>query len=86
MCYREQIVKARSAQRFGIILGTLGRQGSPAMFQHARGLLQKHGKQCVLFLMAEIQPQKLQLLKQIDVRLQNAIFCSCTALLTAELL
>lgn len=60
-------MQARSARRFGIILGTLGRQGSPAMFQHARRLLAKHGKQCVQFLMAEIQPQKLQLIKEIDV-------------------
>lgn len=61
-------MKARGAQRFGVILGTLGRQGSPAMFQHVKALLQKHSKQCVLFLMAEIQPLKLQMLKQIDVR------------------
>lgn len=73
--YREQIVKARSAQRFGIILGTLGRQGSPAMFQYAKKLLLKHGKQCVLFLMAEIQPQKLQMLRQIDVSAVHCIHC-----------
>jgi 2-(3-amino-3-carboxypropyl)histidine synthase len=66
---REQIVKARGAKRFGIILGTLGRQGSPAMYQHAKRLLDKHGKQSVQFLMAEIQPVKLQMLKQIDVSL-----------------
>lgn len=61
-------MKARKAKRFGIILGTLGRQGSPAMYQHAKRLLDKHGKQSVQFLMAEIQPLKLQMLKQIDVR------------------
>lgn len=71
MCYsfgnRRHILKAREAKRFGIIMGTLGRQGSPAMFQHARRLLSKHGKQCVQFLMAEIQPQKLALIDEIDV-------------------
>ncbi len=64
---RGEILKARKAKRFGIILGTLGRQGSPAMYQHAKSLLDKHGKQSVQFLMAEIQPAKLQMLKQIDV-------------------
>jgi diphthamide synthase subunit DPH2 len=37
------------------------------MFQHARRLLSKHGKTCVQFLMAEIQPHKLALVKEIDV-------------------
>lgn len=37
------------------------------MFQHARRLLRKHGKECVQFLMAEIQPQKLAMVKEIDV-------------------
>ena len=64
-------MKARDAGTFGIILGTLGRQGSPAMFQHARRLLTKHGKRTVQFLMAEIVPQKLQLIKHVDVSYQT---------------
>ena len=69
---RGEILKARKAKRFGIILGTLGRQGSPAMYQHAKSLLDKHGKQSVQFLMAEIQPAKLQMLKQIDVSVAHS--------------
>jgi len=74
---RGEILKARKAKRFGIILGTLGRQGSPAMYQHAKSLLDKHGKQSVQFLMAEIQPAKLQMLKQIDVSVR---WNSCSVL------
>lgn len=69
---RGEILKARKAKRFGIILGTLGRQGSPAMYHHAKSLLDKHGKQSVQFLMAEIQPAKLQMLKQIDVSVAHS--------------
>jgi hypothetical protein len=74
---RRHIVKAREAKRFGIILGTLGRQGNPAMFQHARRLLSKHGKTCVQFLMAEIQPHKLALVQEIDVSCSYEVEMIC---------
>jgi 2-(3-amino-3-carboxypropyl)histidine synthase len=65
--FREQIQKAKTAKRFGLILGTLGRQGNPLMYQRAKKLLDKHGKKSTQFLMAEIQPHKLNLIKEIDV-------------------
>ena len=57
------------AKRFGLILGTLGRQGNTSTFDRIKTLLQKNGKTVIPFLMAEIQPHKLVLLGQaIDVR------------------
>jgi hypothetical protein len=59
---------ARGAKRFGLILGTLGRQGNPDVYRRTKELLRKHGRMYVQFLMAEIAPQKLFMMKQIDVR------------------
>jgi hypothetical protein len=47
------------------------------MFQHARRLLSKHGKTCVQFLMAEIQPHKLALVKEIDVSFSYEVEIIC---------
>lgn len=58
----EAIKKSQKAQRFGLILGTLGRQGSINTFDRIKALLQKKGKTVIPFLMAEIQPKKLELL------------------------
>lgn len=60
-------MKARDGVRFGLILGTLGRQGNLSVFNRLKALLGKHGKKYVQFLMAEINPSKLLLMSQIDV-------------------
>lgn len=52
---------ARSAQTFGIILGTLGRQGNPAIVKQIQTSLRKHHKRSFLMLLSEITPAKLQL-------------------------
>lgn len=69
---RSAIQKAVRGSRFGIILGTLGRQGNPAILQGIRQLLIKHKKQSIVMLLSEISPQKLSLLPQLDAWVQIA--------------
>jgi len=61
-----------SAKTFGIILGTLGRQGNPAILGQIRKLLQKHNKSSFIVLLSEIFPQKLDMFPNIDVWVQIA--------------
>ena len=67
------IVQAKQGQRFGIILGTLGRQGNPAIVQRIRATCDRYHKQHFLMLLSEITPTKLQhFTKVIDVWVQVA--------------
>jgi len=52
---------AQSANIFGIILGTLGRQGNPAIVKQIQTQLRSHQKRSFLMLLSEITPAKLQL-------------------------
>ena len=70
---RGAIRRARGARTFGIILGTLGRQGNPAIVQRLRQALTKAGKRHMLLLLSEITPAKLQLMERtIDAWVQVA--------------
>lgn len=64
---------SQNATMFGIILGTLGRQGNPAIVQRIQTIIRKHPKQYKSFvvLLSEITPQKLHLLSQ--------TYCSSTS-------
>jgi 2-(3-amino-3-carboxypropyl)histidine synthase len=67
------IQQASSAKTWGVILGTLGRQGSPKIFNRLRALLRLPGgggRRCVLFLMAELNPLKLAAIQHIDAWVQ----------------
>jgi len=66
------ITQARAAATFGLVLGTLGRQGSPPLFRRLRKLLRARGKRVVPFLMAEISPAKLALVGHVDAWIQIA--------------
>jgi len=55
----DAIEKAKSAQRFGIILGTLGRQGNPIMLNHLKEMLEQQGKEYFILLLSEIFPEKV---------------------------
>ncbi|XP_061734105.1 2-(3-amino-3-carboxypropyl)histidine synthase subunit 1 isoform X1 [Nerophis ophidion] len=68
----EAIDKARSAQRWGLILGTLGRQGSPKVMDHLESKLQALGKRFTRVLLSEIFPSKLDLLPDVDAWVQIA--------------
>lgn len=66
------IAKARGAQRWGVILGTLGRQGNPAIVGHLRRVLKRLGRKSVVVLLSEIFPAKLALFANIDAWVQVA--------------
>lgn len=66
------IEKARKAKRFGLILGTLGRQGSSKVLQHLEKRLKASGKETSIILLSEIFPSKLELFKDVDAFVQVA--------------
>lgn len=66
------ITEAANARRFGIILGSLGRQGSPAILCHLQDMMRRHGKEYVVVLLSEIFPEKLKLFSNVDAWIQIA--------------
>ncbi|XP_045930644.1 2-(3-amino-3-carboxypropyl)histidine synthase subunit 1 isoform X1 [Micropterus dolomieu] len=68
----QAIDKARLAQRWGLILGTLGRQGSPKVLEHLESRLQSLGKSFTRVLLSEIFPSKLDLMPDVDAWIQIA--------------
>lgn len=65
---RKSIQEAKKAKVFGLILGTLGRQGNIHIFNRLKTLAKSKGKIVLPFLMAEINLSKLQLITRVDVR------------------
>uniref|UniRef100_A0A8C6KJ16 2-(3-amino-3-carboxypropyl)histidine synthase subunit 1 n=1 Tax=Nothobranchius furzeri TaxID=105023 RepID=A0A8C6KJ16_NOTFU len=68
----QAIDKARLAQRWGLVLGTLGRQGSPKVLEHLESKLQSLGKSYTRVLLSEIFPGKLDLMPEVDAWVQIA--------------
>ncbi|GMI12169.1 hypothetical protein TrVE_jg9843 [Triparma verrucosa] len=68
----EAIRKARKAKVFGVILGTLGRQGNPRILRRVKNLLNENGKESFIVLLSEIMPQKLEMMPQADAWVQIA--------------
>lgn len=64
--YRQAIDKARKAECYGVILGTLGRQGSPAILDRLETLLDKREKPHITLLLSEISPLKLARMTKSD--------------------
>lgn len=56
---RDAIEKGRTAKCFGLILGTLGRQGSPIIMQDLKKKIRASGRNCIVILISEIRPEKL---------------------------
>jgi 2-(3-amino-3-carboxypropyl)histidine synthase len=69
---RNMVERARGAARWGIVLGTLGRQGNPAILEHLEKRLRECGKEYVVFLISEMNPAKMALLKDADAFAQIA--------------
>ncbi|XP_006863297.1 PREDICTED: diphthamide biosynthesis protein 1 [Chrysochloris asiatica] len=69
---QEAIATARSAKSWGLILGTLGRQGSLKILEHLESRLRALGLPFVRLLLSEIFPSKLNLLPDVDVWVQVA--------------
>ncbi|KAN0047623.1 hypothetical protein ACTA71_002006 [Dictyostelium dimigraforme] len=69
---RDAIETATKAKKFGIILGTLGRQGSPKILDHLEQLLKSKGKDFTTVLLSEIFPAKLDMFSDIESWIQIA--------------
>ncbi|KCV71464.1 hypothetical protein H696_02410 [Fonticula alba] len=65
--YRKQAIeRAKTANHFGIILGTLGRQGSPKVVEKLKTSLTEAGKTFTVVLLSEIMPKKLAMFRHVD--------------------
>ncbi|XP_061326040.1 2-(3-amino-3-carboxypropyl)histidine synthase subunit 1 isoform X1 [Pezoporus flaviventris] len=69
---QDAIRTAATARSWGLILGTLGRQGSPSILQHLESRLHALGRPFVRVLLSEIFPSKLQLFPDVDAWVQVA--------------
>lgn len=63
------------ARTYGILLGTLGRQGNPSIVKRIQALLRKHDKQYFLMLLSEITPAKLQLFANSNIDAWVQVAC-----------
>nr|MBE5724764.1 putative diphthamide biosynthesis protein 1 [Cucujiformia] len=64
--------ECKTAGKFGVIMGTLGRQGNPNVVEHIRQRLKDKDKKVVVILLSEIFPKKLELFPQLDAFVQIA--------------
>lgn len=61
---------AKNTRRFGLILGTLGRQGNLNVLKNLENKINLLGKENVIILLSEIFPDKIKLFKNIDAFIQ----------------
>ena len=66
------VSKASSLKNWGLIMGTLGRQGSSKVLCYLEKAIKEAGKTVVIVLLSEIYPNKLKIFKDIDVWVQTA--------------
>ncbi|CAH0487217.1 unnamed protein product [Peronospora farinosa] len=69
---RAAIDQAKGAKKFGVVLGTLGRQGNPLILDHVKELLEQSGKEYFVLLLSELFPDKLARFKDVDAWIQIA--------------
>lgn len=69
---KKAIDRAKSATTFGLILGTLGRQGSPKVMSYLKTRLANKNRKLVVILLSEIFPTKLSLFEEVDAFVQVA--------------
>nr|NVI70988.1 putative diphthamide biosynthesis protein 1 [Cucujiformia] len=69
---KTSIDQSVNAGSFGVIMGTLGRQGSPKIVEHIRKRLLERNKKVVVILLSEIFPKKMELFHTIDAFVQIA--------------
>lgn len=67
-----EVQKAAQARKVGLILGTLGRQGSPHILSHIQDNLSRRGTPFVTVLMSEVFPSRLNLFADIEAWVQIA--------------
>lgn len=66
----EAIQRAVGVGRFGLVLGTLGRQGRPNVLKTLQKRIETLGKETVVILLSEIFPDKIKLFEGIDAFIQ----------------
>lgn len=66
------ISKAAKSKNWGLIMGTLGRQGSPKVLNFLEKSLKDAGKNVITILLSEIYPNKLKIFSDIDVWVQTS--------------
>lgn len=69
---RQAITSARKAKRWGLILGSLGRQGNPHTMTMIENILNEQGTPFINILLSEIFPGKLAMMGDIDCWVQIA--------------
>ncbi|KAL3285087.1 hypothetical protein HHI36_019211 [Cryptolaemus montrouzieri] len=69
---RKNIDKSSNSKNFGVIMGTLGRQGNINVVEHTRKSLEDKDKRVAVILLSEIFPKKLELFPQLDTFVQIA--------------
>lgn len=69
---KQAIDQAKNAHKIGLILGTLGRQGSSKVMNYIEERIAFHNRESSLILLSEIFPAKLELFKDIDAFVQIA--------------
>lgn len=72
MVRQEAITKALNADKFGVIMGTLGRQGNTKLVQHLYKRLRSSKKTAIVILLSEIFPNKLKLFYDLEAFVQIA--------------
>lgn len=63
---KDAISATKDAKKWGIVLGTLGRQGSTRILDHLTRRMTQLGKQYMVVLLSEIFPAKLAQMSDID--------------------
>ena len=69
---KEAIEKAATCDTWGLILGTLGRQGHPPVLKHIQQKAEDRGKKVITVLLSEIFPHKLSLMSDVGAWVQVA--------------
>jgi 2-(3-amino-3-carboxypropyl)histidine synthase len=59
---RRAVEKASGCRKWGLILGTLGRQGNPHLLSTIQAKMDALGMETTTFLISEVSPQRLQLI------------------------
>lgn len=71
----EAIQRAAGTGKFGLVLGTLGRQGRPNVLKTLQKRMETLGKENVVILLSEIFPDKIKMFEGIDAFIQVQSFC-----------
>nr|MBE5724748.1 putative diphthamide biosynthesis protein 1 [Cucujiformia] len=69
---KKSVDDSKNAGRFGVIMGTLGRQGNPNVVERMRKRLDDSNKKSVTILLSEVFPKKLELFPQLEAFVQIA--------------